>query len=159
MDWQYINPTTLLGNHGREINLVEGEPKLLQKKLEDTLGEQHEKQLSEAVLKMEETTETEKELIQNFGIDFEATRKALRSQRTTRRSNHIITQLAAGAYPMGKRLLRIGVKAFSSCPFAKRQTIHCHTGSGTAQGHRNCVTSGSHKACRVGLRQGGKQLC
>ena len=32
VDWQYLNPTTLLDNHGRKLNLAEGEPKLLQKK-------------------------------------------------------------------------------------------------------------------------------
>ena len=118
-DWQYVSPTLLLDQRGREVHLVHGEPKLLQKKLEEALEEQHEKQIIESVLKREEVSEQEKDLINKFGIDFEATRKALRSKRTKRRSKHIITQLAAGAYPIGKRLRKIGVEAKACCPICR----------------------------------------
>ena len=40
VDWQYMSPTLLLDQHGREVHLVQGEPKLLQKKSEEALQEQ-----------------------------------------------------------------------------------------------------------------------
>ena len=59
VDWQYVSPTLLLDQHGREVHLVHGEPKLLQKKLEEALEEQHENQIIESVLKRGEVTEQE----------------------------------------------------------------------------------------------------
>ena len=59
VDLQYFSPTLLLDQHGREVHLVHGEPKLLQKKLDGALDERREKQIIESVLKREEVAEQE----------------------------------------------------------------------------------------------------
>ena len=57
--------------------------------------------------------------MKEYGIDFAATRKALRERSTTKRAAHIITQLAAGTYPIGSRLQKIGFMTDGICPLCE----------------------------------------
>ena len=132
LGWQYVGPTLFLNNHGEEIKLTEGEPRRLQQLMERTLEEQHEAAVVQALHRRKGVTESELKQVDEYGIDFEAIRKAVKSKKTSRRGAHIITQLAAGTYPVGARLKQIGVHTDMLCPLCedgedtvKHRVWHC----------------------------------
>ena len=52
-------------------------------------------------------------------MDIGATRKTVRSNKTTPRAKHIVTQLVAGTYPIGAHLRKIGIRVKDICPLCQ----------------------------------------
>ena len=101
------------------FQLIKGDPKQPRQRLEATLRMQHAEAVREAVVRRAGCTDEEKRRVEAHGIDFVAVRRALRSSTTKGRSRHIISQLAATTYPVGNRLLIVGVKP-RECAHAAR---------------------------------------
>ena len=91
-----------MGAVGEEVELHHTDPKQLRHKFEHAFVAGHEQAATEAVLKRDHVREADKEKIKYYGIDVEATKKALRSGKTKGRARHLITQLASNTYPMGR---------------------------------------------------------
>ena len=87
LGWQYVGPTLFLNNHGEEVKLTAGEPRRLQQLMERTLEEQHEAAVVQALHRRKGVTESELKQVDEYGIDFEAVRKAVNSKKTSRRGH------------------------------------------------------------------------
>ena len=97
----------------------EVDPKELRKKMEQRLQRLNEIEVEKMVQNRHGCNEAEAKNAQEHGIDFEATRRALRSKKTGARAKHLISQLCAGTYPLGRQLRKCGVKVLATCPFCK----------------------------------------
>ena len=100
--------------------LHELDPKELRRRMDQRLQRMLEEEVEKMVQARHACTEAEGLKVKEFGIDFEATRRALRSKQTTPRAKQIISQLAAGTYPIGRQLKKIGVKVLATCPCCKQ---------------------------------------
>ena len=101
---------------GESFKMTKGDPRQLGQRLEATLREQHEEAVCAAVVRRAGCSEEERRRVEAYGIDFVAVRRALRSKKTQGRSRHIISQLAANTYPVGRRLQKMGVRTTGVCP-------------------------------------------
>ena len=61
-------------------------------------------------------------LVEELGVDFAATRRALGTKKLSNRAKNIICQIATGTYPIGRYMEKIGVPVLNTCPFCKRAT-------------------------------------
>ena len=108
LGWEFCEPALFKDQNRDDVYLRTGDPKRLRKMLERRLEELHEQEVEKAAVNRHCCTEAQAAKVKEFGIDFEATRKVLRSKRTTRRAANIVTQLAAGTYPIGRHLNKMG---------------------------------------------------
>ena len=116
LGWKLETPTTMRNQRGQPVLLAEGDPKRLKLMLQEALREQHENKVEERMIISGGCNEAElADLVEN-GIDFEAIRRVQRAKRVSNRAKHIVTQLAAGSYPIGARLRTIGVEVPNICP-------------------------------------------
>ena len=120
LGWTMLSPTILRTDQGEDLKLAEMDPKQVRSKLEQTILRQQEQLTEEAVVNRTACTAQEAANIKEFGIDFEATRKALNSKKTKSRAKRIIGQLAANSYPIGRHLRKIGIKAPADCPCCEK---------------------------------------
>ena len=119
LGWTMLSPTILRTDQGEDIKLAEVDPKQVRSKLEQAILRQQEQLTEEAVVNRQTCTACEAANIKEYGIDFEATRKALNSKKIKSRAKHIIGQLAANSYQIGRHLRKIGIKALADCPCCK----------------------------------------
>ena len=99
----------MLDQHGTSHLLHEEDPCQLKEHLEQAILEKLQADVEQTVQQRHVCTESEAKKVTEYGIDVGATRRALRSKKLTGRMKHVIGQLAAGTYPIGRHLRELGL--------------------------------------------------